>query len=126
PLLPKETPQRRRQALVLGAGAMAERGWTQVSIAGASWEEIEMIRELIDAGEIGIRIYAAVSGPGPDADRLLAEGPRMDPDGMLDVRSIKLYMDGALGSKGAALLAPYADHGSDGLLMHEPEALAPL
>ena len=126
PLLPKETPQSRRQALILGARTMAERGWTQVSIAGTSWEEIELIREMIYSGEIGIRIYAAVSGPGPDADRLLAEGPRLDPDGMLDVRSIKLYMDGALGSKGAALLAPYADHASDGLLMHDPEALAPL
>ena len=124
--LPPETPERRRQALILGARAMAARGWTQVSIAGASWEEAAMIRELIDAGEIPIRIYLAIGGPGPDADRLLAEGPRVDPDGMLVIRSIKLFLDGALGSKGAALLAPYADYGSDGLMMHEPATLAPL
>ncbi len=126
PHLPQETPERTRQALILGARTMAERGWTQVSIAGTSWDEVAMLRELIDSGEIGIRIYAAIGGPSEDADRLLEQGPQIDPDGRLDVRSIKLFMDGALGSKGAALLEPYADHDSDGLLMHEPEALEPL
>ena len=126
PHMPQETPERIRQALILGAKTMAERGWTQVSIAGTSWDEVAVIRELIDSGEIGIRIYAAIGGPGDDAQELIRRGPQIDPDGMLDVRSIKLFLDGALGSKGAALLAPYADHDSNGLLMHEPEALAPL
>jgi len=126
PHLPQETPERTREALILGARTMAERGWTQVSIAGTSWDEIAMLRELIDSGEIGIRIYAAIGGPGDDADRLLAQGPQIDPAGRLDVRSIKLFLDGALGSKGAALLAPYSDHDSAGLLMHEPATLEPL
>jgi predicted amidohydrolase YtcJ len=125
--LPEESPERRREALVRGARFLAERGWTHVSIAGTSWEEIDEIERLIEAGEMPVRVFAAVGGPGPDADRLLDEGPRRRDDGMLTVGAIKLVMDGALGSRGAALLAPYADAPeTSGLLMHEPETLRPL
>jgi predicted amidohydrolase YtcJ len=65
----------------------------------------------------------AIGGPGPDAQRLLAAGRGYRScDPRLTVRAIKLYMDGALGSRGAALLAPYSDSPeSRGLLRTPPE-----
>ncbi len=122
--VPRETPEIRRQALKVGAEYAARMGWTQLSIAGSSWQEVETLRELIAAGEIPIRVYAAIGGPGPDADKLLEIGPQLDP--ALTVRGIKLVMDGALGSQGAALLEPYIDHDTMGLVMHEEADLAPL
>lgn len=125
--MPQPTPELRREALIRGAQFLAEKGWTQVSVAGTSWETIEEIERLIDEGRIGLRVYAAVGGPGEGADRLLDEGPRIRPDGRLTVRGIKLVMDGALGSRGAALEAPYSDAPpTSGLLMHDPAALRPL
>jgi hypothetical protein len=125
--MPPQTPERVREALVRGAEYLARKGWTQVSIAGTSWEEIGEIERLIDSGQIGIRIHAAVAGPGEHADRLLAEGSKSRPDGRLTVRGVKLVMDGALGSRGAALAEPYSDDPTTrGLLMHEPDALMPL
>jgi hypothetical protein len=74
------------------------------------------------AGQVKLRLYSAIGGPGPDADRLLARGRQVGScDDRLVVRAIKLYMDGALGSRGAALLAPYSDAPlSQGLLVNEP------
>lgn len=131
-VVPGETPERLREALRLGAERSARMGWTQVSIAGNSREEVERIRDLYRSGEIGIRIYDSVRGPGEAADWLLAEGPWIPGDGkpdtlpLLTVRGIKVVMDGALGSKGAALLEPYADHSSTGLLMHDEDAVLPM
>ena len=45
-----------------------------------------------------------------EAKRLLDEGPIIDPDHFLTVRTIKMYSDGALGSRGAALLDKYNDY----------------
>jgi predicted amidohydrolase YtcJ len=116
-----------REALIGGAEFLARKGWTQVSVAGTTWEEVDEVERLIDAERIGIRVYAAVAGPGEKAERLLDEGRRMRQDGRLTVRGIKLFMDGALGSRGAALEQPYSDDPStSGLLMYHAEALRPL
>ena len=62
------------------------------------------------AGTIKLRIYKAVYGPVASANRLLNEGPIMGAyENRLNVRTIKVVSDGALGSRGAALLAPYSD-----------------
>jgi predicted amidohydrolase YtcJ len=125
--MPKQTPERLREALGRGARYLARMGWTQVSIAGTSWDEIAEIERLIDETLIGIRIYVAASGPGDNADRLLTRGVKTRRDGRLTVRGIKVVMDGALGSRGAALEAPYSDDPTtSGLLMHEPEDLRPM
>jgi hypothetical protein len=69
-----------------------------------------MMRRLIGDGRIQVRLYKAISGPGPAADSLIATGPQgPELDDHLTVRTIKLVVDGALGSRGAALLAPYSD-----------------
>jgi predicted amidohydrolase YtcJ len=84
--------------------------------------------QLYAAGRIQLRLYDAIYGPSADADRLLSEGPAPARCGdKLAVRGIKLYIDGALGSRGAALLEPYSDSpASRGLLVNTPDALFPL
>jgi hypothetical protein len=125
--LPKETPERNRQALLLGVRRSLEMGWTEVGIAGNSFEEVEMLRALYEAGEVPLRIYNAVRGPGPDAERLLKEGPTIGGHGGLyTLRGIKVMVDGAMGSRGAALLEKYEDYDGSGLLMFEREELLPL
>lgn len=125
--LPKETPERKRQALLLGVRRSLEMGWTEVGIAGNSYDEVEMLRSLYEAREIPLRIYNAVRGPGPDADRLLKEGPAIGSyGGLFTVRGIKMMADGALGSQGAALLEKYEDHDGNGLLMFEREEVLPM
>ena len=125
--MPAQTPERLREALIRGASFLARKGWTQVSIAGTSWGELAEIDRLIREDRIGLRVYAAVAGPGEHANRLLEEGMRVPPDGRLTIRGVKLMMDGALGSRGAALEEPYSDEPStSGLLMHDPEDLRPL
>ena len=66
---------------------------------------VDLVRRLYRDGKLKIRIYKAISGPSADADRLISEGPVLGEfNGRLTVRTIKVVMDGALGSRGAALL----------------------
>ncbi len=113
------------RALAAGAERSVRLGWTQLHLAGTTWQEIEHICRLYAAGRIKLRLYAAIGGPSADADRLLAIGRDWKScDPRLTVRAIKLYIDGALGSRGAALLAPYSDApGSTGLLVNPPEEI---
>jgi predicted amidohydrolase YtcJ len=120
-LIPAETAAERAKALEIGAARELRLGWTQVQVAGASLPELEAMRDL----QTPLRIYAAASGPGAAAERLIEGGPMTR--GRFTARSIKLYIDGALGSRGAALLAPYADApGNVGLTVTPPATLEPL
>jgi len=71
---------------------------------------------LIARNELPVRVYAMIGGDGPLWREYLKRGPEIGDH--LTVRSIKLYADGALGSRGAAMLAPYSDDpGNSGLLI---------
>ncbi len=125
-IVPPPTQAEIEQALVTGAQREVSLGWTGVQIAGHDYAEAETVRRLVAAGKIKLRIYDAVSAPGADADSLFAAGPVLgESDGRYTRRGVKLYIDGALGSRGAALLAPYSDYASSGLLMHQPASLLP-
>ena len=127
-LIPPHTARDIEKALEVGAKRSEQLGWTQLQIAGNSWQEVELLCKLHGAGRIKLRIYDAIGGPGAEADRLLKQGPAESYCGdRLAVRGIKLYIDGALGSRGAALLEPYSDSpGKTGLLVNEPDALYPV
>jgi predicted amidohydrolase YtcJ len=103
-------------------------GWTQVQDAGGSYEDVDLYRKLYSSGAIKMRIYKAVYGPGPDAARLLDEGPVIGQFGnRFTFRTIKVVSDGALGSRGAFLHEPYSDDaGNTGLLRIKEEALRPM
>jgi predicted amidohydrolase YtcJ len=81
---------------------------------------IELYRELIASDRFGTRIYAMVTGLEPGD--WFTRGPLIDPRQRLTVRAVKLIADGALGSRGAALLEDYSDEpGNRGLLVTPPE-----
>lgn len=122
-LVPPATDVDLARALESGAERSLRLGWTQLQVPGTNWKEIEQICRLYAVGRMKIRLYAAIDGPGPDAERLLALGRQYRScDPRLTVRAIKLYMDGALGSRGAALEKPYSDApSSTGLLRNPPE-----
>ena len=125
-LVPAPTASETAQALVVGAEREVSLGWTGVQNAGYSFAEAEITRRLVAEGKIKLRIYDAVSGPGPAAEKLFAAGPIIgETNGRYTRRTVKLYIDGALGSRGAALLEPYADYPSSGLLMNFAEVLRP-
>jgi predicted amidohydrolase YtcJ len=127
-LIPARTDEELLQALDVGAQRSVRLGWTQLQYAGTSWKEVELLCRLSEQGRLKLRVYVAIDGPGEDAQRLLREGASLDRCGdRITVRAIKLYVDGALGSRGAALLAPYNDApNTNGLLLNTPETLRPI
>ena len=126
--VPDTTPEEAERAVVLGVKRDIELGWTQVQDAGGSFAEVDIFKKLYAAGTIKLRIYKAVYGPGPNATRLINEGPTIGAYGnRLTVRSIKVVSDGALGSRGAALLGPYTDApDTSGFLTVKAEELRPM
>jgi len=120
-------PQGADLASALRAGLAREvaLGWTGVHDAGVAGSTLEQLRALCASGALPLRWYGALDAPSDDAARLLAQGPSASEcDGRITLRAFKFYMDGALGSRGAALLAKYADADGDGLLRNEPATLA--
>ncbi len=98
------------QAAILANDRSVMLGWTQVQDPGGSYEDVDLYKKLYAEGKLKIRIYKAVYGPGAQAQRLLREGPIIEAfNNHLNVRAIKVVSDGALGSRGAALLEPYSD-----------------
>src|SRR6185369_12525939 len=108
--VPPTTRADEERAVELGVKRDIELGWTQIQDAGGSFGDVDIFKKLYAAGTIKLRIYKAVYGPGPNATRLMNEGPTIGAFGnRLTVRTIKVVSDGALGSRGAALLGPYSD-----------------
>jgi len=126
--IPPRTEGDVEQAVILGVKRSIELGWTQVQDAGGSFRDVDVFKKLYAEGKIKIRIYKAIHGPGSDSQRLLREGPIIGAFGnRLSVRTIKVVSDGALGSRGAALLAPYSDASdSKGFLRVKAEDLQPM
>ena len=97
-------------------------GWTGVHSMSVSWADVPLLEEMDKAGEASLRVYNMVDYA--QAGPLLAGGPRATPDGRITTRGIKLYMDGALGSRGAALFEPYSDAPSiRGTLITQPDVM---
>lgn len=116
--IPAATAAENEQALIMADKRSLSLGWTQVQDAGVGYDQIDLVKKLYAEGKLRIRLYEAIRGPGADAQRLLRDGPQIGLyDGKLTIRTIKVSIDGALGSKGAALLENYADHDTNGLLL---------
>lgn len=127
-LIPPPTQAERLHALERGAQRSLKLGWTQIQYAGTSWDEVDLLCQLDAAGKLKLRVYVAIDGPGKDAERLLDEGPAAPRCGdRVSVRAIKIYIDGALGSRGAALFSAYADAPeTTGLLLNDAQTLMPI
>jgi predicted amidohydrolase YtcJ len=99
-------------------------GWTGVHNMSVDWADVALMEQMAKDGEAPLRVYNAVDAI--QAATLLDGGPRASPDGRITTRDIKLYMDGALGSRGAALFAPYSDAPTiAGTLITDPAAMRP-
>ena len=100
----------------------ARLGITTVHDAGVGAAGIDAYHALEKAGKMPIRSYVMIGGVGPLLDSWLAKGPEIGE--YLTIRSIKLVADGALGSRGAAMLEPYSDEpGNKGLLIVKQDTI---
>ncbi|MBI3653923.1 MAG: TonB family protein [Acidobacteria bacterium] len=115
------------QAILLGVKRSLELGWTQIHDAGGSYADVELYKKLYGEGKIKLRIYKAIYGPGVNASRLMKEGASPGQfDQRFTLRTIKVVMDGALGSKGAWLLENYSDYNTAGFTTVKEEELYPM
>jgi predicted amidohydrolase YtcJ len=103
---------------------LASEGLTSVHDAGISAQEVQAFQALRRVNNMPIRVYAMLKVSDPANAKYLREGPLIDPEDMLVIRSVKISADGALGSRGAALFADYTDQpGQRGLLLTTDEQL---
>ncbi|MDB4907671.1 MAG: Amidohydrolase 3 [Gemmatimonadetes bacterium] len=120
--IPASTRADLRQALAAGIRESQRWGLTGLHDAGESRQVIDLMEEMARAGEYDFRLYVMISDDSAAIAHYMQLGPRAALfDGRLWVRAIKLYADGALGSRGAALLDPYSDDPKNsGLLVSAP------
>jgi len=98
-------------------------GMTGVHDAGISIKEAEVLISMADDGDLGMRVYAMLAGAGKNLDAM-ANPLRGYAKDRLDISSVKLYSDGALGSRGAAMIEPYSDDPENrGLPFHTQDEL---
>jgi hypothetical protein len=110
PVLPRPDAAESMAALKAALAHMNSVGLTSAGDAGVPAETIRLYRQLADQGELPVRMYAMIMDVGEDFRALSKDGPLIGyGQDRLTVRSVKLFADGALGSRGAALLAPYSD-----------------
>jgi predicted amidohydrolase YtcJ len=126
--IPRPTQAEREQALLRGIEREISLGWCEIQNAGSDKQDIALIRRAFESGTAKIRFVNAVYGPGEDAERFLKEGSTIGAfDHHFTQRTIKVVFDGALGSRGAALLKPYNDAPeTSGFLTAKREELLPM
>jgi predicted amidohydrolase YtcJ len=110
-VIPPPSPEVLTRRITAAAGAAIAAGLTGVHEMGIDDTTIDVYRGLDDEGRLPLRVYAFVSGSPQVAEGLANRVAEVDRDGTQKfvLRGIKMYADGALGSRGARLQAPYAD-----------------
>jgi predicted amidohydrolase YtcJ len=125
--IPASSQSDAEQAILLGVKRSLGLGWCEIQDAGGSYGDVSLMRKLYGEGKIKLRIYKAVHGPTPASAKLLNDGSSVGEfDNRFTLRTIKVVFDGALGSKGAALLEKYSDYDTAGFLTHKEEELLPM
>jgi len=121
--MPPRSDAYREEALSRALDAAVRNGLTGVHDMGVSREDLALMRRFADAGRLPLRIDAYADGDSGALADLCEHGAYRHDGGRLQMAGVKLYMDGALGSRGAALLADYSDDpGNRGLLVTDPAA----
>mgnify|MGYP005695962655 CR=1 FL=1 len=122
-IIPPASDEELSAAIKTASDHLLSLGITAAHDAGVSARENNFYKDLADKGQLSVRLYAMISSTDPELGSILSEGPFLDDD-FYNVRSVKVYTDGALGSRGAALIAPYSDRpGHSGLLLTSQEQL---
>lgn len=133
--IPAPSQEERELALETSLREMRSEGLTGVHDAGISAADLLLMQKFADRDKLTVRIYAMIRGTGDDFDRITdrqdlpglpGKGPLVGyADDRLHVRSVKIFADGALGSRGAAMIEDYSDEpGNRGLLLITEEELA--
>ncbi|QQX87273.1 amidohydrolase [Cupriavidus necator] len=124
-VIPPYSDDDRRAALAASLAHMNALGLTAAGDAGVTVAEDKIYREFADQGKLTTRIYGMIRDTGDDFKALSAKGPLVGyGNDRYYLRAVKLYGDGALGSRGAALMAPYSDdHVHSGLLFMSDAAM---
>ncbi|MGV3761769.1 amidohydrolase [Parapedobacter sp.] len=120
-LIPGPTTSQLTQFLKKAEDACLAVGLTTVSDAGLGHSSLQLLDSLYMAGQLRIRNHAMIGISHENLDHYLAAGPYVSD--RFTVRSFKILADGALGSRGACLLHPYADAPTSGFLLFSPEAI---
>ncbi len=113
-IIPPKTREYIKDSLVQGMYENAKVGWTNTQDAGMPYVNVEIVKEIHAEGNMSTRIYAAANVM--EASTMLKRGRETTADNMFDLRGIKVYIDGTLGSRGAALLENYADADHKGFM----------
>lgn len=113
-IIPADTDAYLKDNLERGLASNAALGWTQTQDAGMSYRLVELMRQIHAEGNMSHRVYAAI--PVDEADQMIARGRETTADNMFDVRGIKVFIDGTLGSRGAALIDNYSDADHNGFM----------
>lgn len=123
--LPERTADERQLALSEALQQMHSHGITSVHDAGVETATWNLYKQFADQGKLTTRIYGMISGVGETFDHLSENGPiESYENDLLALQSVKLYADGALGSRGAAMLEEYSDDpGNRGLLFATEEEM---
>ncbi len=108
--VPIPDEQEMHEAIRLAAEECLSEGLTSVQEMGIDDRQLMLYQNMINEGKFPLRVYGAVDGPGVLWEKM-KKGGKIIGFGMnkLTVRAMKLYIDGALGSRGAALIDPYSD-----------------
>ena len=125
-LITDPSDEDRAEAFAKGGDVYAAYGWTGVHSMSVDPRNVAIMERLSDEGALSIRVYNSLDGNNPAAMEMLRQGPRSSTNDRVITRAIKLYMDGALGSRGAALLQPYSDAETQGLLLSKKEQVMPM
>ncbi len=113
-IIPPKTREYIKDSLVQGMYENAKVGWTNTQDAGMPYVNVEIVKEIHAEGNMSTRIYAAANVM--EASTMLKRGRETTADNMFDLRGLKVYIDGTLGSRGAALLENYADADHKGFM----------
>lgn len=119
--IPAATPAQLRRWIERAVAECHRVGLTAVHDAGTSAADLQVLRALEAEGRLKLRVYAMLMPDDPGFEAVFAQGPRSG--AFVDARAIKMFADGALGSRGAWLKAPYADAPGAGIPITHGEAL---
>ncbi len=122
--IPATSMEEQKFALRTAMLELAKQGLTSVHDAGVGSSTIDAYKQLLEDGPLPIRVNVMLSAGDSFYEQRLAEGHYRSADDTLTMNSVKIAADGALGSRGAAMIDDYSDlSGHTGLLLHNPERL---
>lgn len=119
--IPEPEQAARMAALERAQQHLLSLGLTQVFDAGVSADQLDDYRQLNEQGDLNIRVNAMISATEPDLGALLDAGVYESENQRLRIGNVKVYGDGALGSRGARLIEPYSDAPENYGLLVTPE-----